>query len=249
MSSGQLGLQALGMMCLVTGSRRSTRIRVSGRYPHPVTVNLGDLPGWIEAVATVGALGAATLAVLAANKTNKQQASQIGQLEKAEADRVAKEEREQANTIAVWIALDGARFPRLYFSNSSHLPVYHVAVIIKAPWGHTLSQHAVLGPTSEPVNLQEALRTLTIASQGAILYSPVNGECVIDDTAILPTGVNDWNGLVHHDHISAGLAFFDVNGVEWFRSPGGYLTRTSADDDPGVGLAMLAEAMQVSIER
>lgn len=76
----------------------------------------GDVPGWIEALATVGALIAAIVAVRAFWRV-------LGIEQARERDRLVERERgQQADQVAAWLSVK----PALTVLNGSSLPVYDV---------------------------------------------------------------------------------------------------------------------------
>lgn len=98
----------------------------------------GNVPGWIEALATVGALVAAIVAVRASWRV-------LGIEQARERDRLVEGERaEQADRVAAWLSLN----PALTVLNGSSLPVYDVEIRIYGEDGEhlTTGKWSVLAP-------------------------------------------------------------------------------------------------------
>ncbi len=200
-------------------------------------------PKWLEAGSAFLALVAATAAVKAAFNTNEQQSAQIEQLAKAEAERVQKEKREQADSVAIWFTFEGKNKPRVMYSNRSGLPIYNVCVIINTPWGNTISNLSTLGPTAEPIVASQVLADVVAAGGEGITVTP-GEEFYYIKKEILPDGITTWSELISRGYIRLGFAFRDVSETPWFRTPHGQLGETGM---LGAAIARLGHEMHVEL--
>lgn len=165
----------------------------------------GSISDIVTAVAAVAALVAATFAAHAAIKTNVQQGLQLERLEAADRERLAAEERKQAELVAAWLGLDRADspVPVVRWSNSSAQPVYDVTYFMSTPFATTEALYRFAGPT-EPTTRPRAQQAL-LSAQDELVES--------------------WEQLLAEDQFRVAVTFRDSGNRWWLRDYFGTVTK------------------------
>lgn len=164
-----------------------------------MTLELGDIPTWLGAVATSVAVGIA-LAGLARERAARR-------ADDAAAAFIAR--REQASVVSAWVSaerIDGINGTAIMIRNGSESPIYHAVlslVLLQGAGARTGEELARDG--LDP----EWQRTVLVVPPGT-WYLEVSGG---------------WGGM--HRQPGAEIAFMDVHGVAWVRRADGLLQELS----------------------
>ncbi|MBW0089663.1 hypothetical protein I4I73_02115 [Pseudonocardia sp. KRD-184] len=169
-------------------------------------MDLGSVPDWISAIATVGALVAAVVAGWAAYQ-------QLTMLKNDARKRQRLEDQADAAGVAIWVRVGTKdKLPLIRYINRSGMPIFELTVWIDTPDHRFRIYRTVAGPAFDTREMRQGTTELR-AIAARLNYEP------------------DWNGLLDETHLRCASRFRDSANKWWFRDFNG--TLSGAKEKPG----------------